>query len=69
VLWSAPQIALAAGARVDLRAGCDKSPETCQGKFANTVNFRGFPHMPGNDVVVYCPNAAGAPMDGGSLFQ
>jgi uncharacterized phage protein (TIGR02218 family) len=69
LLWSASQVALTTSARVNLQAGCDKSPETCQGKFANIVNFRGFPHMPGNDVVVSYPNAAGAPMDGGSLFQ
>ena len=69
VLWSAPPMVFAAGARVTLRAGCDKSPETCREKFDNIVNFRGFPHMPGNDVVVSYPNAAGAPMDGGSLFR
>jgi uncharacterized phage protein (TIGR02218 family) len=69
VLWSAPAMQLPAGARVTLRAGCDKSPEACRQKFDNIVNFRGFPHMPGNDVVVSYPNAAGAPLDGGSLFR
>ena len=69
VLWSAPTIDLPAGARLTLRAGCDKSPETCRQKFDNIVNFRGFPHMPGNDVVVSYPNADGAPLDGGSLFR
>ena len=33
-------------------AGCDKHLATCRAKFANTVNFRGFPHMPGNDFVL-----------------
>jgi uncharacterized phage protein (TIGR02218 family) len=33
-------------------AGCDKRFETCRTKFANAVNFRGFPHLPGNDFVV-----------------
>ena len=69
VLWSSPSVALAPGMRVTLRAGCDRSPETCRVKFDNIVNFRGFPHMPGNDVVVSCPNGALAPMDGGSLFR
>ena len=32
-------------------AGCDKHIATCRSKFANAVNFRGFPHMPGNDFV------------------
>jgi uncharacterized phage protein (TIGR02218 family) len=69
LLWSAQAPALEAGARVKLRAGCDKSPEACAARFGNIVNFRGFPHMPGNDFVVSWPNAGGAPMDGGSLFR
>lgn len=69
LLWSAQASALEAGMRVRLRAGCDKSPECCARKFGNIVNFRGFPHMPGNDFVVSWPNAGGAPMDGGSLFR
>jgi uncharacterized phage protein (TIGR02218 family) len=68
VLWSAPRTALAPGDRLTLRAGCDKSPETCVAKFDNIENFRGFPHIPGNDVVAAYPNAGGAPMDGESLF-
>lgn len=68
VLWSATP-SFVAGERVVLRAGCDKSPESCVGKFDNIANFRGFPHMPGNDVVAAYPNSSGPPMDGGSLFQ
>ncbi len=48
-------------------AGCDKRFETCRAKFANTLNFRGFPHMPGNDAVQARP-VAGEPLDGGSRF-
>ena len=29
--------------------GCDKSFAQCKAKFANSANFRGFPHLPGND--------------------
>lgn len=29
--------------------GCDKSFATCKAKFANGMNFQGFPHMPGSD--------------------
>lgn len=32
-----------------LSAGCDKRYATCRDKFSNRDNFRGFPHMPGND--------------------
>lgn len=32
-------------------AGCSKRfTEDCKGKFANGVNFRGFPHLPGPDI-------------------
>lgn len=44
-------------------------PETCRGKFDNIVNFRGFPHMPGNDVMLSYPNSHMPEMDGGSLFR
>ena len=33
-------------------AGCDKRFATCRDRFANAVNFRGFPHIPGNDFVM-----------------
>ncbi|WP_395645320.1 DUF2163 domain-containing protein [Terricaulis sp.] len=58
---------LAVGAAFTVTAGCDKRHETCRAKFANAVNFRGFPHMPGNDAIVSGPNVA-EPMDGGSRF-
>ena len=29
--------------------GCDKSFATCKATYSNAVNFRGFPHVPGND--------------------
>jgi uncharacterized phage protein (TIGR02218 family) len=35
-----------------IRAGCDKRIATCSTKFANVVNFRGFPHIPGQDAVL-----------------
>jgi uncharacterized phage protein (TIGR02218 family) len=37
------------GDRVALVTGCDKAFATCRSKFANSSNFRGFPHMPGSD--------------------
>jgi len=45
------------GDRLTLRAGCDRAYATCRDKFANTVNFRGFPHIPGNDAVLRYPRA------------
>jgi uncharacterized phage protein (TIGR02218 family) len=35
-----------------IRAGCDKRIATCSAKFANVANFRGFPHIPGQDTVL-----------------
>lgn len=47
-------------------AGCDKRGEMCRVKFDNFMNFRGFPHMPGEDWVTAHP-ASGEAHDGGSL--
>lgn len=33
-------------------AGCDKRFATCRDRFDNAVNFRGFPHIPGNDFIM-----------------
>jgi uncharacterized phage protein (TIGR02218 family) len=68
-LWTRPGGAVAIGDSVELVAGCDKSAGTCQSKFANIDNFRGFPHMPGNDLVIAYPSALAPTMDGGSLFR
>jgi len=35
-----------------ITAGCDKTFATCKAKFANAVNFRGFPHIPGQDTII-----------------
>lgn len=47
-----PVRAIAAGDAFTITAGCDKRVETCGDKFANVVNFRGFPHIPGPDTVL-----------------
>lgn len=54
-----------AGAGFTVAAGCDKRFATCGAKFDNTLNFRGFPHMPGGDSIVAGVDPA-LPMDGGS---
>lgn len=48
-LWQRPPVPIAIADSVRLTVGCDKQFATCCVKFANGVNFRGFPHMPGND--------------------
>lgn len=47
--------ALAPGTRVELREGCDKRFATCAGRFANALNFRGEPHVPGGDLLTRFP--------------
>lgn len=49
-------------------AGCDKRFATCREKFANTLNFRGFPHLPGNDAA-YAYVTEGMEFDGGVLVE
>lgn len=41
-----------AGEIVLLAIGCDKRFSTCRDRFANAVNFRGFPHLPGLDTAL-----------------
>jgi uncharacterized phage protein (TIGR02218 family) len=50
-LWQAPAQDLQAGDAFEVTAGCEKQISMCTDKFSNTANFRGFPHMPGNDFV------------------
>jgi len=66
-LWQRLGADLAPGERVRLEPGCDKRAETCRLKFDNFPNFRGFPHLPGEDWLVSYPVPNGS-NDGGSLF-
>ncbi len=67
-LWQPFALADSAGRRFIVTAGCDKQFATCQAKFANAVNFRGFPHMPGNDFVSAVARP-GDPANDGSSFS
>lgn len=42
-------LSVAVGDTLDVTPGCDKRFGTCLDKFVNALNFRGFPHLPGND--------------------
>ncbi len=64
-LWQEPVRRAAAGDRFKVVAGCDKRAATCREKFDNLINFRGFPHIPGDDWVAAYPKD-GASHDGGS---
>ena len=66
-LWQAMSLAVTAGDTFAITAGCDKQPETCKAKFNNFLNFRGFPHMPGNDFAVSYPVRGETRNDGSKL--
>jgi uncharacterized phage protein (TIGR02218 family) len=66
-LWQAMPESLTAGDTFVVTAGCDKYFDTCVAKFDNAVNFRGFPHIPGNDFVIRYPVDGEPGHDGGSL--
>jgi len=55
-----------AGDTFSIVAGCDKMFSTCKAKFANAENFRGFPHLPGNDAA-YGYVTEGGQFDGGPV--
>jgi uncharacterized phage protein (TIGR02218 family) len=50
-LWQPMARPIALGDTFLVSAGCDKRFTTCREKFANGINFRGFPHMPGTDFI------------------
>ena len=64
-LWQAMAREIAMGDAFVVTAGCDKQFSTCRAKFGNGANFRGFPHMPGNDYVISYASS-GEVNDGGS---
>lgn len=67
-IWQDPARPAAPGDAFTVSAGCDKQFATCRAKFANGVNFRGCPHMPGNDFVTSYPKAGDGTNTGGSRF-
>lgn len=66
-LWQAMPEQIAPGDAFTITAGCDKHFATCRDRFSNVANYRGFPHIPGNDYVIRAADAS-AVNDGGSLY-
>jgi len=66
-LWQAMPQPLAPGDTFTVTAGCDKRFATCRDRFANGINFRGFPQIPGNDFLVAYPVPGEPGNTGGSL--
>ncbi len=60
MIFEAPVRPIAVGDTFQAMAGCDKQFGTCSAKFGNGMNFRGFPHMPGEEAVLRYPNQGDA---------
>lgn len=56
------------GDTLAVTTGCDRRFATCQARFANATNFRGFPHIPGSDYVLRYPRREDA-LDGRSIVR
>lgn len=67
-LWHPLGAGLQVGDAIRLQSGCDKRAETCRTKFLNFLNFRGFPHIPGEDWLASYPVSSSV-NDGGSLAR
>jgi len=59
VLFLPAPFAISAQDQFEILPGCDKTVETCRDKFANVINFRGEPFVPGQDKIVRFPDAVG----------
>lgn len=57
-LWAEAEGPLAIGDTFVVTAGCDKRFDTCKARFANTINFRGFPSIPGNQFLTQIGRAS-----------
>lgn len=66
--WASVGIVISPGDALRVIAGCDRRAETCRTKFANFANFRGFPHIPGEDWLTSYPVSSRL-NNGGSLVQ
>ncbi len=65
-LWEDVRAEVRPGDLLRVEAGCDRRAETCRQKFENFINFRGFPHIPGEDWQMAYPTRQDR-NDGGSL--
>lgn len=67
-LWEKAARPIAPGDAFAVTAGCQKTLGICAVKFDNAVNFRGFPHVPGNDFALSVAKRD-EKNDGGSFFN
>ncbi|MQQ09112.1 DUF2163 domain-containing protein [Epibacterium sp. SM1979] len=68
-LWRAPAATIAIGDTLTVTAGCNRTADTCRNRFNNLVNFRGFPHMPGEAFLRDYGIEGDPDQTGGSRFE
>jgi uncharacterized phage protein (TIGR02218 family) len=54
-LWQSINAPVLPGDSFRVTAGCNKTVGVCGSKFGNFLNFRGFPHIPGDDWLASYP--------------
>ncbi|MGX0875921.1 putative phage protein (TIGR02218 family) [Roseovarius sp. MBR-154] len=67
-LWRVLPEGVAVGDAVEVEAGCDRSFLMCRDRFANQLNFRGFPLMPEESFAGEYAVTGEPDQDGGSRF-
>jgi uncharacterized phage protein (TIGR02218 family) len=68
-LWQPAPNPIRLGDVFTVTAGCDKLINTCDTRFNNAVNFRGFPHIPGSDFLLANPALTAQPNNGTALVS
>ncbi|MEM6621567.1 MAG: DUF2163 domain-containing protein [Pseudomonadota bacterium] len=67
-LWLTPPLQIGEGDQFELTVNCNVTARVWKERFGSLEDFRGFPHIPGDDVAASYPQTGGA-HDGGSLFR
>lgn len=68
-LWQAMPFEIRTGNTFTITVGCKQDAATCNSKFGNIANFRGFNLIPGPDMLLFYPKQGDDNLDGGSLFN
>lgn len=68
-LWQAMPFEIETGDTFTITVGCKQDATTCNSKFSNIANFRGFNLIPGPDMLLFYPKQGDDDLDGGSLFN
>lgn len=58
-LWDSMLDEIELGDTYEIQPGCDKTATTCKAKYANYLNYGGFPDIPGKDSLLETPDAKG----------